>query len=40
MQVLATLLNNKFEMKTSSGGGVEGQQFAEYLFIRPQPHPQ
>jgi len=35
MQVIATLLNNSFELKTSNGGGVEGQQFSEYLFIRP-----
>ena len=35
MQVIAQLLNNNFELKTSNGGGVEGQQFSEYLFIRP-----
>jgi len=36
MQVMAQLLNNNFELKTSNGGGVEGQQFSEYLFIRPK----
>lgn len=35
MQVIAALLNSNFELKTSNGGGVEGQQFSEYLFIRP-----
>jgi hypothetical protein len=35
MQVIAQLLNSNFELKTSNGGGVEGQQFSEYLFIRP-----
>jgi len=34
MQVIATLLNSNFELKTSNGGGVEGQQFSEYLFLR------
>jgi len=39
MQVIATLLNAHFELKTSNGGGVEGQQFCEYLFLRPGlPH--
>lgn len=37
MQVMATLLNAQFELRTSSGGGVEGQQFCEYLFLRPGP---
>jgi hypothetical protein len=34
---MATLLNAQFELRTSSGGGVEGQQFCEYLFLRPGP---
>ena len=34
LQVLSTLLNAQFELKTSNGGGVEGQQFSEYLFLR------
>jgi len=34
MQVMTKLLNNNFELKTSNGGGVEGQQFSEYLFVR------
>jgi len=34
MQVIGTLLNAQFELKTSNGGGVEGQQFSEYLFLR------
>ena len=33
-QVIGTLLNAQFELKTSNGGGVEGQQFSEYLFLR------
>jgi len=33
-QVIATLLNSNFELKASNGGGVEGQQFSEYLFLR------
>jgi len=34
MQVMTQLLNNNFELKASNGGGVEGQQFSEYVFIR------
>jgi len=34
MQVIGALLNAQFELKTSNGGGVEGQQFSEYLFLR------
>ncbi|KAL3859929.1 hypothetical protein ACJMK2_010111 [Sinanodonta woodiana] len=34
IQVFQRLLNNNFKMIASTGGGVEGQQFSEYLFIR------
>ncbi|XP_018579446.1 BTB/POZ domain-containing protein kctd15 isoform X2 [Anoplophora glabripennis] len=34
MQVITRLLNAGFKIAASNGGGVEGQQFSEYLFIR------
>ncbi|KAK3579936.1 hypothetical protein CHS0354_020829 [Potamilus streckersoni] len=34
IQVFQRLLNNTFKMIAATGGGVEGQQFSEYLFIR------
>jgi hypothetical protein len=34
IQVMQRLLNNSFSVIASSGGGVEGQQFSEYLFSR------
>ncbi|KAJ8919960.1 hypothetical protein NQ315_006489 [Exocentrus adspersus] len=34
MQVITRLLNAEFKIAASNGGGVEGQQFSEYLFIR------
>lgn len=34
VQVMTRLLNNGFRVAASNGGGVEGQQFSEYLFIR------
>jgi len=34
MQAITRLLNADFRIVASSGGGVEGQQFSEYLFIR------
>ncbi|XP_074028081.1 BTB/POZ domain-containing protein Tiwaz isoform X2 [Leptinotarsa decemlineata] len=34
MQVITRLLNASFQIAASNGGGVEGQQFSEYLFIR------
>ncbi|CAG9816141.1 unnamed protein product [Phaedon cochleariae] len=34
MQVITRLLNAGFQIAASNGGGVEGQQFSEYLFIR------
>jgi len=38
-QVIAVILNNGFKLQTSNGGGVEGQQFSEYLFVRSSvPH--
>lgn len=35
IQVLETILNNKFKLLTSNGGGVEGQQFSDFLFTKP-----
>lgn len=34
IQVLTRLLNASFTIEASTGGGVEGQQFSEYLLIR------
>ncbi|XP_050300041.1 BTB/POZ domain-containing protein Tiwaz [Anthonomus grandis grandis] len=34
MQVIRRLLNAGFKIAASNGGGVEGQQFSEYLFVR------
>lgn len=34
MQAITRLLNAGFKIAASNGGGVEGQQFSEYLFIR------
>ncbi|XP_067928292.1 BTB/POZ domain-containing protein kctd15-like [Watersipora subatra] len=34
IQVLERVLNNGFSTVTSSGGGVEGQQFTDYLFVK------
>jgi len=34
MQAITRLLNAGFKLAASNGGGVEGQQFSEYLFIR------
>lgn len=34
VQVLTRLLNAGFTIEASTGGGVEGQQFSEYLLIR------
>ncbi|KAL8608351.1 hypothetical protein ACOMHN_002584 [Nucella lapillus] len=34
VQVIQRLLNNAFKIIASSGGGVEGQQFTEYVFAR------
>ncbi|GAB6020701.1 hypothetical protein CHUAL_003369 [Chamberlinius hualienensis] len=34
LQAVARLLKNGFKIVASSGGGVEGQQFSEYLFCR------
>ncbi|GAB6025704.1 hypothetical protein CHUAL_011687 [Chamberlinius hualienensis] len=34
LQAIARLLNNGFKIIAASGGGVEGQQFSEYLFCR------
>lgn len=34
IQVFQRLLNNNFKIEASTGGGVEGQQFCEYLFVR------
>lgn len=37
VQVLTRLLNAGFTIEASTGGGVEGQQFSEYLLIRHIP---
>lgn len=34
LQTITRLLNNGFRIMASNGGGVEGQQFSEYLFVR------
>lgn len=34
LQTITRLLNAGFRVMASSGGGVEGQQFSEYLFVR------
>lgn len=34
VQAITRLLNAGFRIAASNGGGVEGQQFSEYLFIR------
>lgn len=34
VQAITRLLNAGFRLAASNGGGVEGQQFSEYLFIR------
>ncbi|XP_075168431.1 BTB/POZ domain-containing protein twz isoform X1 [Haematobia irritans] len=37
VQVLTKLLNAGFTIEASTGGGVEGQQFSEYLLVRRIP---
>ncbi|XP_055837671.1 BTB/POZ domain-containing protein Tiwaz [Episyrphus balteatus] len=37
VQVLTRLLNAGFSIEASTGGGVEGQQFSEYLLVRRIP---
>ncbi|CAD5121514.1 DgyrCDS10016 [Dimorphilus gyrociliatus] len=37
IQVLKRLLNNDFKILASTGGGVESQQFSEYLFGKRMP---
>lgn len=37
IQVLKRLLNNDFQILASTGGGVESQQFSEYLFGKRMP---
>lgn len=34
VQVMTRLLNAGFTIEASTGGGVEGQQFSEYLLVR------
>ncbi|UYV77728.1 KCTD15 [Cordylochernes scorpioides] len=34
LQTITRLLNHGFRIMASNGGGVEGQQFSEYLFVR------
>lgn len=38
VQAITRLLNAGFRIAASNGGGVEGQQFSEYLFVR-RSHP-
>uniref|UniRef100_A0A6A7GB03 BTB/POZ domain-containing protein kctd15-like n=2 Tax=Hirondellea gigas TaxID=1518452 RepID=A0A6A7GB03_9CRUS len=38
MQAVQRLLNSSFRVLASNGGGVEGQQFSEYIFYRKQAH--
>jgi hypothetical protein len=33
-QVISRLLTATFHLQTSNGGGVDGQQFSEYIFVR------
>lgn len=35
IQIFEKLLSHKFTLVTSNGGGVEGQQFSDYLFKHP-----
>lgn len=35
IEVLETIMKNDFSILTSNGGGVEGQQFSDFLFTRP-----
>lgn len=35
MQIFEKILSDRFKLVTSNGGGVEGQQFSDYLFRRP-----
>ena len=37
LQTISRLLNNGFRVMASNGGGVEGQQFSEYLMVRKCP---
>lgn len=37
LQTIVRLLNNRFQVMASNGGGVEGQQFSEYLMVRKVP---
>lgn len=37
LQAIARLLSHGFRIAASNGGGVEGQQFSEYLFVRRSP---
>lgn len=34
LQTISRLLNHGFRVMASNGGGVEGQQFSEYLMVR------
>ncbi|KAI1285318.1 BTB/POZ domain-containing protein kctd15-like [Halotydeus destructor] len=34
LQAISRLMNHSFKIVASNGGGVEGQQFSEYLFVR------
>lgn len=34
LQAISRILNQNFKMVASTGGGVDGQQFSEYIFVR------
>lgn len=38
LQAMSRIMNNNFKMVASTGGGADGQQFSEYIFIR-KSHP-
>lgn len=38
LQAISRMLSHGFKIYASNGGGVEGQQFSEYLFVRQQQH--
>lgn len=35
LQAISRILSHGFKIAAATGGGVEGQQFCEYLFVRP-----
>ena len=39
LQAISRILSHGFKIAAATGGGVEGQQFCEYLFVRPVQSP-